>query len=59
MPIGKLFGINPAQAATNPFQVSKHDDNELKQAFNFENANPNRPAHRGDGIHGCNLYCLG
>ena len=60
MPIGKLFGINPAQAATNPFQVSKHNDNEFaKQAFNFENANPNRPEHRGDGIHGCNVDCLG
>ena len=59
MPISKLFGINPAQVATNPFQVSKHNNKFAQQAFNFENANPNCPEHRGDGIHGLNLYCLG
>lgn len=58
MPIGKFFGINPAQTVTNPFQVTKHSDNRFVQnAFNFENANPNRPESRDD-IHGRNLYCL-
>ncbi len=61
MPIGKLFGINPAQGATNPFQVNTNytDNNFVKNSFAFENANPNCPEHRGDGIHGLNLYCLG
>ena len=60
MPIGKLFGVNPALGTSNPFQVNKQADNNrfAQNAFNFENANPNCPEHRGDGVHGLNLYCL-
>lgn len=58
MPIGKIFGISPAQGVTNPFHVSKPVDNKFAQnAFNFENANPNRPESRSD-VLGKNLYCL-
>lgn len=58
MPIGKLFGINPAVGTSNPFQVNKQTDNRFAQnAFNFENANPNRPESRDD-VHGKFLYCL-
>ena len=59
MSIGKLFGINPAQTATNPFLVNKQTDNcrFVQNAFNFENANPNCPESRDD-VHGKNLYCL-
>ncbi len=57
MPIGKLFGINPVQ--TNTFKPSvKTDSNFVQNAFNFENANPNRPESRDD-VHGKRLYCLG
>lgn len=61
MPI-KLFGINPAQGVTNPFQVNNKqfaDKDFAKASFDIGTANPNRPEHRGDGIHGLNLYCLG
>lgn len=59
MPIGKIFGINPAQAVTNPFKVngSAVDKEFAKNSFNFENANPNRPESRSD-VLGKNLYCL-
>lgn len=58
MPIGKIFGINSAQGVTNPFQVNKPADNKFAQnAFNFENANPNRPESRSD-VLGKNLYYL-
>ena len=58
MPIGKLFGINPVNKTANPFQVNKQANNKFAQnAFNFENANPNRPESR-DEVHGKNLYCL-
>lgn len=59
MPIGKLLGINPAISAVNPYQVSRQqtDNNFIKNTFNCEAANPNRPESRDD-IHGRNLYCL-
>lgn len=58
MPIGKLFGINPAVNAASTYQPSRHADNDfVKNTFNFENANPNRPESRDD-LHGMNLYCL-
>lgn len=60
MPIGKLFGINPAVNAANPYQVNRQqqpDNNFVKNTFNFENANPNCPESR-DEFHGRNLYCL-
>lgn len=61
MPIGKLFGINPAQGTQGPLKPNTNytDINFAKNSFEFGNANPNRPEHRGDGIHGRNLYCLG
>ena len=57
MGIGKLFGINPAVGAVNQYQVSRPDNNFVKNTFNFENANPNRPESRDD-VKGKNLYCL-
>lgn len=46
MPIGKLFGINPANAASS-YQINRNTDNNfVKNTFNFENANLNRPAAR-------------
>ena len=69
MGISSLFGINSAS------QVRALDDyprlnvnsgsNFVKNTFNFEKANPNRPESRvaanalGDPTKGCNLYCLG
>lgn len=57
MPIGKLFGINPVVSTANQYQVTKTDSNFVKNTFNFENANPNRPETRND-VKGKNLYCL-
>ena len=58
MPLAQLLGVTQA---THPQHVCELNRNQgtcfVKDAFNFGNANPNRPESRDD-VHGKLLYCL-
>ena len=43
MSIQKLFGINGLKAVSNPYNITRAENNFAKNAFNFGEANPNRP----------------
>ncbi|HIT91482.1 MAG TPA: hypothetical protein IAD11_00990 [Candidatus Stercorousia faecigallinarum] len=65
MAIQKLFEIKPVQGVSNPYNITRAENNFAKNAFNFGEANPNRPngivQHNalGDPTKGTKLYCLG
>ncbi len=65
MPIQKILGINALFETQNVHGISNAGNNFVKNAFNFGNANPNRPdgvVHEnalGDPTRGTRLYCLG
>ncbi len=65
MSIQKLFAINPIRGTQNSYGVNHTGNNFVKNAFNFGDANPNRPNGivcenaLGDPTRGTKLYCLG
>lgn len=65
MSIQKLFGINGLKAVSNPYKSARVENNFVKNAFNFGDANPNRPNGivtpnaLNDPTKGTRLYCLG
>ncbi len=65
MSIQKLLGINGLNVTQNVRGISNSGNNFVKNAFNFGNANPNRPDGivyenaLGDPAKGTRLYCLG
>lgn len=54
--VGKILGIGQTQAVKNPYKTNVQS-NFAQKAFEFGEANPNRPESRSD-ILGKNLYCL-
>lgn len=64
MSIQKLFGINALKTVSNPYQSPRVENNFVKNAFNFGDANPNRPNGivtpnaLNDPTKGTRLYCL-
>ena len=65
MSIQKLLGISGINGVSTPYQNTRVENNFVKNAFNFGDANPNRPNGivtpnaLNDPTKGTRLYCLG